>query len=391
MNIAIIISSLTGGGAERIAQIVGNYYVDQGDTVYYFILNRQITQDYAVKGKIIYADIDLNAGRSHAQKMIRLLLSSLKIRVLKFKYKIDAAVSFMEDANYLNVLSKGRELVITRVCHTLSAYETLYPKSFYYKKNIVSFFYKKADKVIVLSDDGYHEMRSRYGIPGSRLIKIPNISNGITNVNDGREWEYGDKVLICAGRLFFIKQQERIIRAFSYAHQKEPDATLIILGKGPQLRYLKHLCRKCAVQDHVLFLGFTDEPTWYFSHARAYVIASKTEGFSNAMVEAMGCGTPVITTDSPGSCGEIVGKPKGMGKANTMMLCRYGILTPDMPMDQLNEKSPLCEEETLLGEAMLAILTNEDLYQKYRKASLNRAEMFCFDKVIKKWNIILKD
>jgi len=391
MNLAIIISSLTGGGAERIAQIVGDHYVEQGDTVYYFILNHQLKQDYPVKGKIVYADIDLSRGRYHTQKMAALLLSSLKIRALKFKYKIDAAVSFMEDANYLNILSKGRERVITRICNTLSVYEALYPNSFYYQKKIICAFYKKADKVIVLSHDGYHEMKYRYGVPASRLIQIPNISNGIAGSESSRTWEYGDKTIICAGRLFFTKQQERIIRAFSYVCREEPKAKLIILGKGPQQRYLKDLCHKFGIQGHVIFAGFTDQPTWYFSHAKAFVIASKTEGFSNAMIEAMGCGTPVITTDSPGACGEIVGKQGTRQKTHSVMLCRYGILTPDMPKNKPEDHSPLCREELLLGQAMLDILHNEALYQRYHKASLNRAEMFRLDKVIKKWDAVLKE
>ena len=37
MNIAILIPELGGGGAERVAQILGDYYVEKGNNVYYFI------------------------------------------------------------------------------------------------------------------------------------------------------------------------------------------------------------------------------------------------------------------------------------------------------------------------------------------------------------------
>ena len=57
MNIAILINSLSGGGAERVAALVGDYYVGQGHNVYYFLGNYGLRQKYDVKGKVIKSDI----------------------------------------------------------------------------------------------------------------------------------------------------------------------------------------------------------------------------------------------------------------------------------------------------------------------------------------------
>ena len=58
MNIAILIPELAGGGAERTSQIVGNYYAEHGNKVYYFLANTRERQDYSVLGKVIRTNIE---------------------------------------------------------------------------------------------------------------------------------------------------------------------------------------------------------------------------------------------------------------------------------------------------------------------------------------------
>ncbi len=392
MNIAILIPELGGGGAERVAQILGDYYVEKGNNVYYFIADTNIKQDYSVMGKIIQTNIKscMDGNLSDGERLIKLFINSLKMRKLKFKYNIDVAISFMEEFNYMNVLSKGREEVITRICNTLSALEKIYPDNLLYRKKVVKFFYSKADKVIVLSQQAAEEMKTYYGLPKEKIFRIPNmVTEKEVVVTQEEQWSYGDKGVICVGRLHFQKQYERIIRTFSYVCQKEPDARLIVLGKGAQLRYLRGMCKKLGIENFVIFMGFTENVNYYLEHARVFVMASKVEGFPNSMIEAMNCGVPVITTDSPGACGEIVGKPKEIGKISSMMFCKYGILTPNMPDEKVKYNILLSEQEYILGEAMLRILTDDELCENYRIQSLKRAKMFAMEKVIRKWNQVM--
>ena len=391
MNIAILIPELAGGGAERTAQILGDYYVEQGDKVYYFLANTNEKQDYNVKGKIINTNIKtcVNYGYSDVQRMIRLLISSFEMRRCKRKYGIDVAISFMEEFNYINILSKGREKVITSIHSMLSVYEKIYTQNLLYKKSIISFFYPKSDILIVLSKISFNEMKSYYGVPATKMRIIPNmITKDLLVESEEREWTYGTKAVVCVGRLHPVKQQERIIRAFSYTCMKDPDARLIILGKGEQLQYLKRVCERCHIKEKVYFVGFTDV-SYYLKYARAFVMASRAECFPNSILEAMYYGVPIVTTDSPGGCQEIVGKSGDMHKDDSIMFCKYGILTPAMPDEKLKVSTPLIEQELILGEAMLKVLTQDEIYEKYREQSLKRAEMYSIDRVIEKWNRII--
>lgn len=391
MNIAILIPSLCGGGAERVAQRIGNYYVEQGYKVYYFLADINMKQDYPVKGKIVKTCIKscMCEGLSNTQILVRLFQSSLEMRKLKTKYKIDVAISFMEEFNYLNILSKGKEKVITRVCTILSEREDL--KGILYKSSIVRLFYSMSDKVIVMSRYAMKDMHCHYGVPAKKLFKIPNFVTDLNSSENAASWTYGTKAIVCIGRLEPVKQLERIIRAFSYVCRIEKDAKLIILGKGPQRRYLKSICEKFMIEDKVMFVGFTDNIQKYMTNARVFVMASKVEGFPNSMIEAMEYGVPVITTDSPGACCEIVGKPKNMGDIDSITFCKYGILTPDIPFRKLNLDSPLTEQEIILGKAMVKVIMEDVVYEKYKKQSLKRAEMYSLRRIIEKWNYIINN
>lgn len=392
MNIAILIPNLSGGGAERVAQILGDYYVGQGDKVYYFIDGMNAVQAYPVKGKIVQADLRsytyLKPGNMGV--MLELFLHAIKIKRLKKQYKIDVAISFMERFNYINVLSKGKEKVISCICSTLSIYENFYPHDPFHKKKVIQFFYSRSDITVVLGKVMFNEMRNYYGVPAKKMMIIPNMAVNKYDIEHEEPWIYGSKAVICVGRLDFLKQQERIIRAFSSACIREKDARLIILGKGEQLKYLKATCKKCNVEDRVVFAGFTDNVTYYLKHARVFVMASKVEGFPMSMIEAMNFGVPIITTDSLGECGEIVGKSENFVRDGLIKFCKYGILTPDMPCEKMRLNSPLSEPEIILGEAMIKVLTDNEIYKKYRKQSFKRAEMFRLNKIIKKWDKIIK-
>lgn len=395
MNIAILIPTLACGGAERVAQTIGNYYVGKGYQVYYFLADMDLKQDYPVKGTIVKTNIrSCVTGKSISdmQRKIKLWYSSLKIRKLKHHYKIDVAISFMEEFNYINVLSKGKEKVITRVCTTLSEYEKMNPSNFLLKKGVVRFFYARSDRVVVLSRRGFKEMQFLYGIPKKKILCIPNMvvdKKGIKKETD--DWKYGTKTVVCVGRLEAVKQYERIIRAFSYVCYREADAKLIILGKGSQLRYLKNICKKLHIEDNVVFEGFSDNVPYYLQHARVFVMASRMEGFPNSMIEAMNYGVPIVTCDSPGACGEIVGNLRELKNDDSIVFCKYGIIVPYIPYEKFKVDTQLSRKEMILGEAMLKVLTDDGIYERYNKQSLKRAKMFSMERVIKKWDSIVEN
>ena len=142
--------------------------------------------------------------------------------------------------------------------------------------------------------------------------------------------------------------------------------------------------KKMGLEKGVFFAGAAVDVGYYLQHADVFVMASRVEGFPNAMVEAMAYGLPVVTTDSPGGCGEIVGKERS---SDEIQYCEYGILTPRME-GKASGQEQLLKEEELLGMGMLALLEDNALHQEYSEKARKRAEDYGEEKIMPLWDAI---
>ena len=62
-----------------------------------------------------------------------------------------------------------------------------------------------------------------------------------------------------------------------------------------------------GVEEDIAFLGFVENPFSYMRRAALYVLSSRYEGLANVLIEAMACGTPVVSTDAPFGPAEVLG------------------------------------------------------------------------------------
>ena len=112
----------------------------------------------------------------------------------------------------------------------------------------------------------------------------------------------GDPFLVLfAGNLSSLKGVDYLLRAFAGLYEKHSMAQLYILGSGPEAKALRRLVRELRIEDVVNFTGrrpFAEMPSWYQA-CDVFVLPSAAEGLSMAILEAMGAGRPVITTEPP--------------------------------------------------------------------------------------------
>ena len=98
-----------------------------------------------------------------------------------------------------------------------------------------------------------------------------------------------------AGQRFLIEAMTDVIRA-------HPDTRLVICGAGPLSEELRTVARSAGVERHITFAGLVDNETIarYCSAADLFVLPSLLEALPTVAVEALACGTPVLSTDNPG-------------------------------------------------------------------------------------------
>ncbi len=103
-------------------------------------------------------------------------------------------------------------------------------------------------------------------------------------------------VVLCAGRLVPQKDLPTLLRAFAEVVRARP-ARLVVLGEGPERSALETLAERLGTAHLVDFAGFVIDPMPWMAKARVFALSSVFEGSPNALVEAMACGTAVVSTD----------------------------------------------------------------------------------------------
>ena len=112
-------------------------------------------------------------------------------------------------------------------------------------------------------------------------------------------------VVLTAGRLVAQKDQATLIRAFAAVRKTRP-ARLMVLGDGPDRGRLETLACELGVRDDVDFRGFQSNPFACMARAQVFALSSAYEGLPAVLIEAMACGTPVVSTDCPSGPREIL-------------------------------------------------------------------------------------
>jgi len=121
------------------------------------------------------------------------------------------------------------------------------------------------------------------------------------------QFGFDGPVILAVGALIPRKGQDLLIQTLP----RIPDATLVLAGHGPERHAYDALAQKLGVADRVGFLGAVPHEQLPMLYAAADVMAlpSSSEGLANAWVEALACGTPVVTCDV-GGARELIDRPE---------------------------------------------------------------------------------
>ena len=290
-NISIIVPSLAGGGAERIAGYL-SVYLSNIYNVYIFI--RYIDRvKYEYKGTLVPIS---EAGNGKE------LSTEVALRILKKKYKIIIAISFMENCNFANILSKGNEMVVVS---ERSSYSQKKPRKLIAEGKIKS-LYNKADSIVACSYGVKHCLIQDYCVCSNRIHTIYNFLDKETNRSLAKEqmpenvinFLNGSDYFISVGRFHPLKRIDYLIEQFIiFKEQNDIPIKLIIMGDGSEKDKFEKLISNNCANDYIKIIPPTTNPFLYIRRAKALLVASEYEGLPNVILESFSVGVPVISTD----------------------------------------------------------------------------------------------
>jgi len=152
------------------------------------------------------------------------------------------------------------------------------------------------------------------GIDAARIVHIPNgvpipqerafeaSSRQAARNRLGYPWE---QIVVFVGRLSAEKNLPTLLDAWPVVLRRHPDAHLLLVGDGGTFRNVESDLRvqsaALGIQENVHFVGRVSEVLDFLLAADLFILPSRTEGMSNALLEAMAAGLPVVATRVPGN------------------------------------------------------------------------------------------
>ncbi len=175
--------------------------------------------------------------------------------------------------------------------------------------------YPLADAVVAVSRGVAESVRRALGLDAER---VRTIYNGVPADSIRRLAQEevthlwfatgAPPVVLSVGREAPAKDHPTLVEAFGLA-RREVDARLVILGRlsAPYRARLESLARGLGVEGDLGFVDFDENPYRYMRRAGLLALSSRWEGLPGVILEALACGTPVVSTDAPYGPREILG------------------------------------------------------------------------------------
>ena len=371
-KVLFFISSLAGGGAERVmVDLIRNIDRKKVDPVLVLLYPYEGSPYRQNLAEDIRVVVVARKSDSVAAKL-RQFLDFLKTVRME---KPDMVLSMLTHNNIMALLSG----LLFRIRVIVSEHNTLSEvvKTEEGRKILgvpvapmVKVLYRFAATIIAVSEGIRSDLISTFGIAADQVQTIYNpmalnrISALATESPEHRFFlEDRKPIVIAMGRLTPQKGFDILLKAFRLV-MSEIDARMIIMGEGLQRSYLERMISDLGIENRVSLCGFQRNPCAFLAQADIFVLSSQYEGLPMAILEAMACGVPVISTDCRSGPREILQNGQ------------CGVLVP-------------VGDEAALAEAITGLLKDEKRRKELSERGKERLKDFSIQEIVRQYEEIL--
>lgn len=383
MKVFIVISSLNGGGAERVGVLLANGLALKGNKVWVVTdLSKPVI--YQVNEKVTLLDM----ASVEIGKIAKWYYSCLKIRKYIKLYQPEFIVGIMQLCSFVSrIASIGTKTHVIMTEHDSFERPGSAPMSLlaHFCKFYLNRIYECVTVITQADKDFIGDRLKNVVVMPNPLLLAP------VNAMPQKK-----RVILAAGRLdaWHYKGFDVLIRAWALVNGKlkidngqlgsnGESWKLQIAGTGSEdsLNFLKQLCRENGVEDSVEFLGFRKDVEKLYQDASVFVLSSRYEGFGLVLIEAMSQGCACVACDYKGRQREIMNPTLTVTKgewrtSKGIEACENGIL---------------CEPDNVESLAAgIQKMIDDDEYRSFVSGnSVVRSNNYNLEKTIIRWTTFL--
>ncbi len=361
MNITLVISSLSSGGAERVISIMANYWVGVDNSITLITIDSKENDFYVLDARISRIGLDLMRNSSSHWDAIKNNYTRLKrLRKAIKQSRANVVISFIDNMNIMTLLA----VMGMRINVVIS--ERNDPRQYsigYVWDRLRLWIYPKADAIVVqtIQVKNWAEEKAL----NNRIEIVPNPVLPVAVEKDAKNpYRLNRPFVVSMGRLVPQKGFDQLIEAFARIHDDR--WSLVIIGEGPERKNLEFLIKQLNLENRIYLTGRISEPNSILKQAELFVLSSKYEGFPNALLESMSCGLAVISFDCPSGPGEIIKHREN------------GMLVPPMDFEGLSV-------------AMNELICDKSLRKKLGIRARDVTEEYSVKKVMGLWDRLLDE
>lgn len=286
-----VIHALGYSGAGKMIVYLANHFSKLGYEVVLYV-EEQIGQHYDMEpGVQVYQETEFfkNYYTRHFQQIFQ-----LRRRVKEINP--DLVISFQTNQNALSVLATRKRHIPVIVSERGDPYQY---------HDIVA---KLKTWVINKAEGGVFQTKKAMQYYGKELqSRSVVIYNPNTVVGIERPIERNNEIAFVGRFDIHQKRQDLAVEAFKIVAEKVPDVKLVFYGAGKEQIIIKKKVEELGLSNRVLFKGLVKDVPNAIKDSRMFLMTSDFEGMPNALIEAMACGLPCVSTDcSPGGASELI-------------------------------------------------------------------------------------
>lgn len=288
--VALVVSSMRAGGAERVLAGMANYWVSRGRVVYVVsFADPEERPFYRLEPGVGYSALNLlGASAGPVSGLYRNLKRVARLRRELKRIQPAVVISFMTETSALTLfaaMETGLPVLVSE--HTDPFANPIGPVW----RLLSKLAYRRARFIVVLSSHA-----AGYFNDAANVRVIPNPVQPCNDEDQSTESVSRGKTILAVGRLGPEKCYDLLIEAFAALGRRLADWRLVILGEGPERLSLERLAAERGVEERLDLPGTVADPRPYMRMAGMFVLCSRIEGFPMSLCEAMACGMPVVAT-----------------------------------------------------------------------------------------------